>query len=820
MINSPYFLLPLIFLSFLFYLMSYLLAGYGVITRTFHRRMWNVLLLLVFLTTAALGLLLVIQINYKLEWPLVKTLLKWHVNFGIALSLVAVFHFTWHLNYYLKILKPVKRQPVPGNDRVAESLTDGNSLLPLILLCGFIATAVQVLMLREITSVFGGNELMMGWTLGIWMLMTGTGAFLGRKNMNPGLALRLLRSMILLLGVIPILMVLLMTWIRNSMFPPGIAINPVYFLIILFTLLAPAGILSGLAFSTMVHRAQPLKNGIIRVYAFESAGSLAGGLVVSLVLINRFSVLQSMVLILILITLILYFQRRDLYGILYIGLAALMLTLTWVLPVDKLLKSRLYPGQKIAESRETYYGNVTITENEGQYSFFENGLLLFVTDNVISSEEYVHYAMLQRPGPSTVLLIGGGISGMLKEILKYPSVKKLDYVELNPGLIKMASGFVTIPADKKIRVIPGDGRRFLRHTPLKYDVVILAIPDPSSLQVNRFYTDEFIRLLKQRLTSQGLVLFSHSPAGNYVSPVMAEMEGVLYHTLAINFRNLELIPGDRDYFIASDSTVTCQVAGLPAIRHIETNYVNSNYLDDFVIKQRSSIIKASISRSDGVNSDWRPLPVFLHTLHFLSEYGNRAFYFLWIPLVLLLLPVFFMRPLSGGIYTAGFTASSFELMILFAFQIFYGYVYSAIGIIIAVFMGGLAAGSLLCRNWKIKDIHFTAGQGLLVIFMIVLPGVLYVTGNVIMEWTQFLIILVITLFLSSLVGFLYAAGTKLMGGELSRAASVLYASDLLGSSLGVIAVTVVLLPFLGVNKSCWAIGGMNLVAAVIYHFKT
>ena len=39
--------------------------------------------------------------------------------------------------------------------------------------------------------------------------------------------------------------------------------------------------------------------------------------------------------------------------------------------------------------------------------------------------------------------------------------------------------------------------------------------------------------------------------------------------------------------------------------------------------------------------------------------------------------------------------------------------------------------------------------------------------------STFFIMMVITLALSSLVGFLYAAGTKLMEGEISRAASVL-----------------------------------------------
>jgi hypothetical protein len=103
--NSPYALLPIGIIALLFYLLSLILSRLSIIQTKSHRQFWNILLLITFLSTALMGLVLAIQVNYKLNIPFIKELLKWHVNFGIGMTMVAVFHFLWHLDYYIKLLK-------------------------------------------------------------------------------------------------------------------------------------------------------------------------------------------------------------------------------------------------------------------------------------------------------------------------------------------------------------------------------------------------------------------------------------------------------------------------------------------------------------------------------------------------------------------------------------------------------------------------------------------------------------------------------------------------------------------------------------------
>jgi len=76
-----------------------------IIKKVTHRRIWNVLLLITFLVSCLFGLLLVIQINYNFAMDIFRTILYWHVQFGIAMSFIAIFHFLWHLKYYLNMFK-------------------------------------------------------------------------------------------------------------------------------------------------------------------------------------------------------------------------------------------------------------------------------------------------------------------------------------------------------------------------------------------------------------------------------------------------------------------------------------------------------------------------------------------------------------------------------------------------------------------------------------------------------------------------------------------------------------------------------------------
>lgn len=99
----------------LLYIFTFLLARRDVIKKATHRKIWNTVLLLTFLATGLIGLFLTIQLNYALKIEWFASLLYWHVEFGIAMATISIFHILWHLKYWLNLLSQ------PGRSRIKDA---------------------------------------------------------------------------------------------------------------------------------------------------------------------------------------------------------------------------------------------------------------------------------------------------------------------------------------------------------------------------------------------------------------------------------------------------------------------------------------------------------------------------------------------------------------------------------------------------------------------------------------------------------------------------------------------------------------------------
>ena len=102
MTGEGYHLIPLGTVILFFYALSLILVRFSVFPRQQNRRFWNFLLMFFFCSTALLGLLLVIKVNYKLDISWVEEALQWHVDCGIGFAMVAIFHLIWHFSYYTR----------------------------------------------------------------------------------------------------------------------------------------------------------------------------------------------------------------------------------------------------------------------------------------------------------------------------------------------------------------------------------------------------------------------------------------------------------------------------------------------------------------------------------------------------------------------------------------------------------------------------------------------------------------------------------------------------------------------------------------------
>ncbi|NIO70257.1 MAG: hypothetical protein GTN71_14840, partial [Anaerolineae bacterium] len=191
------------------------------------------------------------------------------------------------------------------------------------------------------------------------------------------------------------------------------------------------------------------------------------------------------------------------------------------------------------------------------------------------------------------------------------------------------------------------------------------------------------------------------------------------------------------------------------------------------------------------------------------------------------------------IATTGFTGMTADLIIVFAFQTLYGYVYHWIGLLITAFMAGLSLGGLLMtRRLKPGARHLQIRKCLapytpllklelaIVLYWALLPIALSTLYSRIAHPLVFTSIQGILLFLNAVAGFLVGSQFPLANRmwlkgreDLRGTAGVLYACDLVGAFLGSIVVSVVLIPVLGILETCLLaatlkLGSLLLVVAL------
>ena len=102
---THYLVSPIALGFFIIYGVSFFLYRTKRIRIATHRKIWNVLLLGTFLVTGIFGLILAIQLDYPLPFTIPVDLLFWHVEAGIAMTLISLFHMAWHFNYYKNLVR-------------------------------------------------------------------------------------------------------------------------------------------------------------------------------------------------------------------------------------------------------------------------------------------------------------------------------------------------------------------------------------------------------------------------------------------------------------------------------------------------------------------------------------------------------------------------------------------------------------------------------------------------------------------------------------------------------------------------------------------
>lgn len=729
-------------------------------------------------------------------------------------------------------------------------------------LIGFYAIVSQVLIIREFLITFSGNELSIGIFFANWLLLEAVGSYsagrITKKINHPASAFATLQ---LLLALSLPIIVYGIRIIRVNM---GTNIGEAMPIPVLFTLsmifLLPIALVNGAQFSIGCRVFSSYRKDttvtIGSVYVYEAIGSLVGGVVVTYICLTYLNTFQSVFLLSVTTSLsallLLSKDKNDhrshhivkslrILHLLILSIFTLILALGGSTAIHNKSVAVQWPGYQVVSHQNSIYGNAVLLERDDQFELLSNGvpILSLPTSDISEIEETAHLPLLFHPHPKSVFLLGGGLNGVLREIIKHP-VSRIDYAELDPILIDIIlhnvpdSNFAYLD-DNRIHLHKRDGRQFLLASSHIYDVIILNLPDPSTLEINRYYTREFFTLCKKHLTPSGILFFKLPGGASYMNISLMQLNACILESVESVFQSSRVFPFESVSILASDDNQILRTdqdtLSMRMIqKKIQTLSLSKRYLSylfnpmriEWYLKERRQI------SSPGQNSDLKPRAVYYDLLYwndhfsptfskFYSwldqiKFSHLAILFSLIFIFLALLPGnrFNKQRISAGtvIATSGFTGMGLTLIMILLFQALFGYIYFWIGMIVSSFMLGLAVGGMIATKWWIKSVNqhlliLMTEFSQLIYFIALLASFLYLdqTGGTITDYT---ILSYLILLATGLGGFITGTQFPLAGQifqrdryKMAETAGIIYGLDLLGAWFAGIIVSLYLIPLLG-----------------------
>ncbi len=709
----------------------------------------------------------------------------------------------------------------------------------------------QLVIFRELAVLFYGSELFLGTFLSSWLFWVGSGSLLVRRLLikEHPLAADFSYGFLAISLLFPALILLIR--ISKNVFAFGEFIGPVGTILYTFGVMSIFCFVIGGQFSLACGLAvEKIKKetALGRVYLYEALGAVIGGVAFTYLLIGfvpTFIIALGVSLGCILLSFSLSGKKRSLKSILLAAAALGILAVYFrAEPAVNRIEWKRYQFIKQKEARNATLSLVNLGSVK---NIFVDGMLSASFPDPGSYEPVAHWPLLAAVDSARILVLGDVSIGVLKEALKH-SPERVDYVVSDKSFVNWVEPYLdkedfAALNDPAIHIHYVDSRAFVRNNEVKYDAVIINIPEDPNLKTNRFYSAEFYNQIRLILKPNGILGVSVVSSENYLSRQTRLFNAGVYFTLKSAFKAVEVIPGDSLMFLASPSMFELKketILGRFRSRNISNHYVIPAYIEYKLETLRRVELRKLLETTPGVkiNRDFRPTTCYYFADFWLNKFTSPLGYLaVGILFIIAALGIFKKRraffPCAGKrehllIFVLGFVSILLELILLLGYQIISGYVYWQMGILFASFMSGVFLGAFSGNQFKNNSRQsylISLAILSLIIITLAVAAAYFLPSLIYLPVAQNIFIFVLLL---AIIGFIVGAAFVIAGflvraDDLMAKAGSLYAADLWGAALGAILATNFIAPLFGIlgalNFSA-VIGAIGLAVFLILPGKT
>ncbi len=656
---------------------------------------------------------------------------------------------------------------------------------------GLISLSIQVSYARLAVGFAGGNEVYLSLFFFFWLLFTSTGAFFIKK-VNPS------RLFLILAFLTPVSALVFFLSPRIAGIIPGQLIPPFIYTITIIITLLPICLINGGLFSSIASNIKGSgRSG--RTYWGEAFGALIGGVITTIYYVSGGRDYSFLIFIAFVCLIAFIRTKASIKAIVFIA-CIMLLVFGAGDPLENLLlkiRFRPYIFLKSVSGRLVRYDSIKTKRITSLYS---GGIKIADFPDEITGQELFYWPYLVKPDMSNIALVRAEshmvdrfIPSHIKRLYIYPERSWRELIKPE-----------YLPSDDNCQV--NDPVVFFRETRDRFDAIILNLGPLLSLYDYRLETRRFFGFCKDKLTGDGVLSVSVSAYDGLWCDDLKQRLVSIYNILKDNFINVYFIPGQKITFICGDN-IDIALTSEELINRYNTLQIDSPYFNPALIRSRTNPFKTNQVQAQ-LNQPVRmtgPLSIGYGLSYYFSQFGFKYNLkrIINLPvLTIITVIILFLILMSSGfhgkkflqllnIFYFGVTSFILEIIVLFYTQLLGGYLYIALGIILGLFMIGMALGAFLGTHYNKHPVlpkNKYNGSLVACVLFVLLSGLLLLTPG--REWILLMIV--------TMAGFAGGLGFTSSSKPFDTKPGLPYAVDLGGAMIGTLAGLAILisaLPF-------------------------
>ena len=168
------------------------------------------------------------------------------------------------------------------------------------------------------------------------------------------------------------------------------------------------------------------------------------------------------------------------------------------------------------------------TSGMGKMLVIDGKVQLCELDEFTYHEMIAHVPLIAHPNPKTVMVVGGGDGGTIREVLQHPSVEKAVLVEIDPEVVRICREHLPTVSgklsDKRVEIVAADAAEYMRSA-RGFDAILVDSSDPVGpsevLFSGGFYSD-----VQKAMSPTGVMSMQSGSPFFYYDQIVGAVQGL------------------------------------------------------------------------------------------------------------------------------------------------------------------------------------------------------------------------------------------------------------------------------------------------------